>query len=86
LFERLDTTRRSLGKRFYGSIGTVAHVTHNLMTRRRTLRKETIPDSLHISSNQKLSRDSQRQTPLPLFTLHQFAGLALLERESFQLV
>ena len=63
VLESLNATRRSFSKRLDASIRTVAHVTDNLMTRRRSLGKETITNSLHFTSNQKLSRYSQNHPP-----------------------
>jgi hypothetical protein len=51
VLESLNTVRRSFSKRFDRSIRTVAHVPHNLVSRRCSLRKETITNSLHITSN-----------------------------------
>src|SRR6185369_13173762 len=48
VFESFDTTRWSFSKRLDASIRTVAHVTDNLMARGRSLRKETITNSLHF--------------------------------------
>src|SRR5215467_4364316 len=64
VFESLNARRRSFGKRFHTAIRTVAHVTYNLVPRRRALREETITDSLHFTTYQKLSRYSQAQTPI----------------------
>src|ERR1700752_110830 len=85
LFESFNTARRSLRPSFNTAIRTVAHVTHNLMPRRRSLRKETITYSLHVTFDQKLSRYSQ--TPFPsLLTLEQLPRLTLLERKRFRFI
>src|SRR5688572_3897958 len=68
VLERLHTVRWSFGKRLDRAIRTVPHVTNNLMPCRCALRKETITDSLHFTSNQKLSRYSH--DPTPGFYLH----------------
>src|SRR6185436_13710533 len=68
VFKRLDTTRRPFGQCLDAAVLTVAHVTDNLMPRRRALRKEPIPDSLYFTADQKLSRYSQAPIPLVLFT------------------
>jgi len=65
MFESFDATLRSFGQRFNSSISTVPHVTDNLMTRRRALRKEPITDSLHFTADQKLSRYSHNGFPCP---------------------
>jgi hypothetical protein len=59
MLESFNAARRSFRKRFHSPVGTVAHITHNLMPRRRALRKEAISDSLHVAFDQKLSRYSQ---------------------------
>jgi hypothetical protein len=51
VLEGFNTVRRSFSKRFDGSIRTVAHVPDDLVPCRCSLRKETITDSLHITSN-----------------------------------
>ena len=56
VLERFHAVRRPFSQCFYGSIRTVADVTHNLMPRGRALREETIPNSLHFSLDEKLSR------------------------------
>jgi hypothetical protein len=50
VFESFNTIRRSFGKSLDRSIRAIAHVTHDLMFGRRALRKEPVPDSLHIAS------------------------------------
>ena len=59
MFESFDATLGSFRQRFNGTVRTVAHVTNNLMTRRRALRKKSIPDSLHVTADQEFSRYSQ---------------------------
>ena len=56
VFEIFNTTRRSLGKSLDRSVRAVAHVTYDLMFGRCALRKETIPDPLHVASYYKLPR------------------------------
>jgi hypothetical protein len=51
VLESLNTVRRSFSKRFDRSVRTVAYVSDNLMSRRCSLRKETIANSLHITAN-----------------------------------
>jgi hypothetical protein len=58
VFESLNAARRSLRKRFDTSIRAVAHVANYLMSRRRALRKEAIPDALNVTFDEKLSRHS----------------------------
>src|SRR5687768_9598942 len=65
VFESFNAVRRTFNKCFYTSIRTVAHITHNLVSRCRTLRKETIPDALHFTAYQKLSSYSH---PEPTYT------------------
>src|SRR5215813_14845697 len=71
VFEGLNVRRRSFSKRFHRAVRTVAHVTHNLVPRRRALGEETITDSLHFTTDQKLSRYTQFSKLL--FTLEQLA-------------
>ena len=75
LFESLNTAGRSFSPRFHTAIRTVAHVAHDLMPRRRTLREEAIPDALHVTLYQKLSRYSQLQPPRYYLHLNNSAGL-----------
>jgi len=49
VFEGFNAPGWSLRERFNTAISTVAHVTNYLMPRRRSLREETIPDSLNIT-------------------------------------
>jgi hypothetical protein len=51
VLESLNTVRRSFSQRFDRSIRTIAHVTYNLMPRRRSLRKEEITYPLHFTPN-----------------------------------
>src|SRR6185369_1321856 len=67
-YRPLRPRRKIVFERLDASIRTVAHVTDNLMTRRRALRKETITNSLHFTSNQKLSRYSQHVPLVPTYT------------------
>jgi hypothetical protein len=50
VLESFNTIRRSLSKSLDRSIRAVADITHDLMFGRCALRKETIPDPLHIAS------------------------------------
>jgi hypothetical protein len=50
VFEIFNTIRRSFRESFDRSVGAVAHVTDNLMPGCGALRKETIPDPLHVAS------------------------------------
>src|SRR6478672_5251902 len=56
MFESFDVVRWSFCKSFDRSIIAVANVANNLMTCCRALRKESIADTLNITSYQKLSR------------------------------
>jgi hypothetical protein len=56
VFESFNAACRSLSECFNTSISTVAHITDNLMSRRCSLRKETIPDPLNFTFDKKLSR------------------------------
>lgn len=56
LLERFHAVCRPLRQCFYCSIGTVANVTDNLVSRGSALREETIPNSLHFTLYEKLSR------------------------------
>ncbi len=58
VLERFNAAGRSFSDCFNTPISTVAYVTNHLVPRRCTLREETIPDSLHLTSNKKLSRYS----------------------------
>lgn len=76
LFESFNIVRRSFGPRFNRSVRTVAHVTDDLVPRRRTLCKETVTNSLHVAFDQKLSRYSQLQPPVaPYLHLNNSASL-----------
>jgi hypothetical protein len=61
VFESFNAACWSFGKRFNTSISTVAHVTNHLMSRRRALGKETIPNPLNLTFDKKLSRYSHVQ-------------------------
>jgi hypothetical protein len=50
VFESFDAACRSLRECFNTSIRAVAHVANYLMSRRCSLREETIPDTLHVAS------------------------------------
>jgi hypothetical protein len=50
MFESFDAVRRSFCKRFDRSIIAVANVANNLMTCCGALRKESIADTLNITS------------------------------------
>lgn len=50
VFESFNTTRRSLGKSLDRSVRAIAHVTDDLMFGRCALRKETIPNPLHVAA------------------------------------
>src|ERR1700752_193355 len=80
VFECFDADRRSFGKCFNASIRTVANVAHYLVPGGRTLRKETIPDALHLTSYEKLSRHALHVRPL-LLALKKLARFSLLEGE-----
>ena len=64
VLERFNAVRRSFRKCLYAAVRTIAHVTDDLMSRRRALRKETITNSLHFASYQKLSRYFQPFAPI----------------------
>ena len=78
MFESFNAAGRSLGECFNRSVGTVAHVAYDLMSRGCSLRKESIPDSLNFTLYQKLSCYSHARK---LFTLNQLAWFPLLQRE-----
>lgn len=56
LFERFHAARRSFSQRFDRTVFAVANIPDNLVSGRGALREEAIPDSLHFSTNEKLSR------------------------------
>ena len=56
MLESFNTPWRTLSESLNRAIRTVAHVTDNLMSRRCSLREETITNPLHFTSNKKLSR------------------------------
>jgi hypothetical protein len=78
VLEGFNAVGRPFSECFNRSIGTVAHVPNNLMSRGRALRKETITNSLHFTSYQKLSRYLQHR---PSFYLH-LTNLPALPRSS----
>jgi hypothetical protein len=86
VFESFNTIRGSFRKRFHTAIGAVAHVTNNLMPRRRALGKETVANSLHVTAYEKLSRYFQDASPSLLLTLDQSARFAAFERKRFRFV
>src|ERR1043165_8308255 len=65
MLERFNTILRSFSKRLDTTIRTVAHVTDHLMPRGCSLRKKPIPNSLHFTADQKLSRYSQNNPSRP---------------------
>jgi hypothetical protein len=67
VFESLNTAHWSFDERFNRSIRTIAHVANHLMSRRCSLGKETIPNSLNLASYEKLSRYSTRHVN-PIYT------------------
>ena len=56
MLECFHTLRRSLGKRFNAPVFQVPDEANNLMPGRRALRKETKPDTLHITANEEPAR------------------------------
>jgi hypothetical protein len=67
MLERFNTAGRSFGQCLNTPISAVAYITNHLMPRRCSLREESIPDALHLTSNKKLSRDSLH-VPQPTYT------------------
>jgi hypothetical protein len=57
VLEGFDALDCSFGQSFDPSIRQITHVSQNLMAGSGTLREETITDALHLSANQKFSRD-----------------------------
>jgi hypothetical protein len=55
VLESFNAPGWSFSERFNTSIRAVAHITHNLMPCCCSLREETIPDALNLTSNEKLS-------------------------------
>ena len=56
VLERLDALHRPFRERFDPTIVEISYEAHNLMTRRRALRKEAKTYPLHISANEESSR------------------------------
>jgi len=55
VLERFNIPCGTLGQSFDAAIVQIFHVTNNLMSGRRALCKETKPDTLHITFDEKLS-------------------------------
>src|SRR5215217_6285724 len=58
MFESFNAAGRSFRECLNRSVRTVAHVTHHLMSRGCSLRKEPVSNSLDFATYQKLSRYS----------------------------
>ena len=58
VLESFHLRSRTFRQSFDASIIQVLHITDNLMTRGRALRKETKADSLHITADNEPARNS----------------------------
>jgi hypothetical protein len=57
MLEGFNTLRRTFNESFDAAVVKVPDITNNLVPSGRALRKKSVPNALHVTADQKLSRD-----------------------------